>query len=269
MCVTASKFNPARVYVALSGFQFDDFTPYLFQSDDYGNTFKSIAGNLPMESLNKVKEDTKNEGMIYVASDNGLYVNLADLDYTPISSMPRVAVHDMAIQEREGEMIVGTHGRSLYKLDIKQLEKMVTANQQHNFVWLHTTDSIEYNSLWGQQKSWNERVPKPNLSFAFAVPNGANSNQVNVRIEMLAKKPVLVYESLLNCKDGYNKWDYNVSNNINSYLKDRLLESFLTEGTYELTMTSGTGKDAKVLLKTKFKVKAADKDSVEETPERE
>ena len=269
MCVTASRFNPSRVYVALSGFQFDDFTPYLFQSDDYGNTFKSIAGNLPMESLNKVKEDTKNEGMIYVASDNGLYVNLADLDYTPISSMPRVAVHDMAIQEREGEMIIGTHGRSLYKMDIKQLEKIATANQQHNFVWLHTADSIEYNSRWGQQKSWNERVSKPNMSFAFAVPNGANTNQVNVRIEMLAKKPVLVYESLLNCKEGYNNWDYSVTNNINSYLKDRLYESFLTEGTYELTMTTGTGKEAKVLLKTKFKVKAADKDAVEEAPERE
>ena len=222
-----------------------------------------------MESLNKVKEDTKNEGMIYVASDNGLYVNLADLDYTPISSMPRVAVHDMAIQEIEGEMIVGTHGRSLYKLDIKQLEQIANANQQHNFVWLHTTDSIEYNSHWGQQKSWNERVPKPNLSFAFAVPTEANTNQVNVRIEMLAKKPVIVFESLLNCKEGYNNWNYNVTNNINSNSKDRLYESFLTEGTYELTMTTGTGKDAKVTLKTKFKVKAADKDSVEETPERE
>jgi photosystem II stability/assembly factor-like uncharacterized protein len=269
MCVTASRFVAGRVYIVLSGFQFDDFKPYLFQSDDYGTTWKDISYNLPQESLNKVREDISQQDMIFVASDNGLYVNLSNNDYSCVSSLPRVAIHDMAIQEREGEMIIGTHGRSLYKMDIKALEKMYTANQQHNFVWLHTSDSIEFNSNWGKQKAWNELVPKPIMNFAFVVPVSSNINQVNVRIEQLAKKPVLVYESLLDCKEGFNNWNYNVSNNINSYLKDRLYESFLREGTYELTMTTGTGKDAKVILKTKFKVKAADKDSVEETPESE
>lgn len=268
MCLTAGRFNAGRVYAVLSGFQYDDFTPYLFQSDDYGQSWKSIAYNLPMESLNKVKEDPTQKELLYVASDNGLYMSSADQQYTCISSMPRVAVHDMAIQEREGEMIVGTHGRSLYKLDIKILEKMFIANKSNNFVWLQTTDSLEYNLHWGQYTAWNERVPSPKMHFAYFVPDAHGDVQLIVTITQLAKKPMVVYQTPLTGKSGYNTWDYDLLNNYKADVKDKAKFTFLGVGEYQLEIRDASNKD-RVVLQTKFKMKADKEVEVKQVPEQD
>jgi len=133
--VTASQFKEGRVYATLNGYRFDDFTPYLFVSEDYGTTWKPRGTDLPAEPLNVVKEDPANEQIIYVGSDNGLYASF-DRGNTFMSMsnhLPRVAIHDIAIQQRENELVVGTHGRSIYitSLDTvhKAYEKMQHAVQ--------------------------------------------------------------------------------------------------------------------------------------------
>ena len=104
--------------------------PYIFVSDNYGTTWIPLGTDLPAEPLNVVKEDPKKENIIYVGSDNGLYASF-DMGKTFMaigSNLPRVPVHDIAIQQRENEILVGTHGRSIYvtKLDAvqKAYEKM-------------------------------------------------------------------------------------------------------------------------------------------------
>ncbi|MDB5207720.1 MAG: glycosyl hydrolase, partial [Flavisolibacter sp.] len=115
--LTASKFKEPRVYASLNGYRFDDFSPYLYVSEDYGATWKQIGTDLPMEPINVVKEDPKNDNIIYVGTDGGLYVsfNRGQSFMTWNGGLPKsVPVHDIAIQERENEIILGTHGRSLY-----------------------------------------------------------------------------------------------------------------------------------------------------------
>ena len=124
--VMPSKFVEARVYVTLNGYRNDNFAPYLLVSQDYGTTWASIGLDLPAEPLNVIKEDPKNEQIIYVGSDNGLYASF-DLGKTFMTMMgknlPRVPVHDIAIQERENEIIIGTHGRSAFTTKLSEVQK--------------------------------------------------------------------------------------------------------------------------------------------------
>jgi len=120
--VTASKFKEPRVYASLNGYRFDDFAPYLYVSEDYGATWKQLGQDLPLEPINVVKEDPKNENILYVGTDGGLYVSFDRGQSFMLwnGGLPKsVPVHDIAIQERENEIVLGTHGRSLYvaKLD--------------------------------------------------------------------------------------------------------------------------------------------------------
>jgi photosystem II stability/assembly factor-like uncharacterized protein len=127
--VTASKFKEGRVYTSLNGYRNDDFTPYLFVSEDYGTTWTAIGKDLPAEPINVVKEDPKNENIIYVGTDGGLYVsfNKGQSFMMWNAGLPKsIPVHDIAIQERENEIVLGTHGRSIY---IAQLEEVQKATQ--------------------------------------------------------------------------------------------------------------------------------------------
>ncbi|WP_167517026.1 WD40/YVTN/BNR-like repeat-containing protein [Hydrotalea flava] len=123
--VTASAFKENRVYVSLNGYRNDDFKPYLFVSDDYGKTWKSIGADLPYESINVIKEDNKLSNVIYVGTDGGLYVS-ADNGTTFMgwnNGLPfSIPVHDIAIQPIANEIILGTHGRSIYIAPLKEVQ---------------------------------------------------------------------------------------------------------------------------------------------------
>ena len=115
--ITASAQQVGRVYVSLNGYRFDNFTPYLYFSEDYGKSWQSISSNLPTEPINVIKEDPNNPNVLYVGTDGGLYVSLDRGQHFMSwnAGLPRsVSVHDIAIQKRENEIVIATHGRSLY-----------------------------------------------------------------------------------------------------------------------------------------------------------
>ena len=122
--VLPSQYKENRVYATLNGYRNDDFTPYIFVSDDYGDSWQQLGKDLPAEPLNVVKEDPKKDEIIYVGSDNGLYASFDKGRSFMVfgKNIPRVPVHDIAIQQRENEILAGTHGRSIYitKLDTVQ-----------------------------------------------------------------------------------------------------------------------------------------------------
>lgn len=125
--VTASQHKEARVFVSLNGYRFDNFAPYLYVSDDYGMTWKNISSDLPYEPINVVREDPKNDSIIYVGTDGGLYVSF-DMGSTFMiwnGGLPKsVPVHDIAIQQRDNEIVLGTHGRSLYVAKLDDVQKL-------------------------------------------------------------------------------------------------------------------------------------------------
>ncbi|MBC7904210.1 MAG: glycosyl hydrolase, partial [Gemmatimonadaceae bacterium] len=126
-CITPSAYQESRVYLTMSGYRTDNFTAYVFVSDDYGTTWKSLSGNLPAESVNTIKEDPKNQNVLYIGTDNGLYASTdrgtTYMQFT--NGLPHVPVHDIAIQKRENEIVIGTHGRGIYIAKLDEVQKLV------------------------------------------------------------------------------------------------------------------------------------------------
>ena len=124
--VTPSAFKEGRIYVSLNGYRNDNFGSYLFVSEDYGTSWMQLGNDLPMEPINVVTEDPKKENIIYVGTDNGLYVSftMGKIFMTLDNNLPRVPVHDMAVQQRENELVIATHGRSIYIAKLKDIHKV-------------------------------------------------------------------------------------------------------------------------------------------------
>ena len=124
--VAASQYQEGRVYATLNGYRNDDFAPYLYTSNDYGATWSKIGKDLPAEPINVVKEDPKNENIIYVGTDGGLYVSFDRGQNFMMwnAGLPKsIPVHDIAIQVRENEIVLGTHGRSIYVAKLDDIQK--------------------------------------------------------------------------------------------------------------------------------------------------
>jgi photosystem II stability/assembly factor-like uncharacterized protein len=166
--VIASSHKKERVYVTLNGYRFDDFTPYVNMSDDYGQTWENIGDAIPIAAVNVIKEDPANENLLYIGTDNGLYVSFdKGTKWNRFSkNFPNVAVHDLVIQPTAKHLIVGTHGRSLYKADIaplKQMDVTVLGKSSHIFA----INNIRKSSNWGRSWSqWREaNIPEIKIPF--------------------------------------------------------------------------------------------------------
>ena len=125
--IIASQYKEGRVYASLNGYRSDNFLPYLYVSDDYGTTWKKIGNDLPNEPINVVREDPKSDSILYVGTDGGLYVSFdAGNSFMAWNGgLPKsVPVHDIAIQTRENEIVLGTHGRSLYVSKLDDIQKL-------------------------------------------------------------------------------------------------------------------------------------------------
>ncbi len=149
-----SAHQEGTLYVTLNGYRKDHFAPYVFKSEDYGATWSSISSELPTSPINVILPSTVREGLLFVGNDEGLYVSTDDgVSYSELSApnFPNVAVHDLAIAEREQELIVATHGRSLYKLDISLLQE-----NSSNEAMISCSD-LKYGENLGQ--SWNKWIP--------------------------------------------------------------------------------------------------------------
>lgn len=119
--VEPSRTAPGTAYVAFEHHWFDDFHPYLYKTTDFGKTFTSIAANLPdHDYLWVVKEDPKNPKVLYVGSELGLHLSFDGGNQwvrMHLKNLPPVAVRDLIIHPRENDLILGTHGRSIWIFD--------------------------------------------------------------------------------------------------------------------------------------------------------
>jgi photosystem II stability/assembly factor-like uncharacterized protein len=126
--VVASAFKEGRVYASLNGYRNDNFSAWLFVSEDFGNSWKQIGKDLPAEPINVLREDTKNDSIIYVGTDGGLYVSI-DAGNSAMAwnnGLPKsIPVHDIAIHSRDNEIVLGTHGRSLFVAKLDNVQKLL------------------------------------------------------------------------------------------------------------------------------------------------
>jgi len=204
--VVASSHKKERVYVALNGYRNDNFESYVFVSEDFGTNWTSISNGLT-QSVNVIVEDLANENILYVGTDNGLFISLDKgatwQDFS--NGMPKVAVHDLKIQEKAKQLIIGTHGRSIYKIDIskvQELTKEILAKTLHLFKVNDRTKS----ERWGSQNYAWEKPSEPSQTIWFY----SNVDGI-VNISVTNESGMVVHTQKIEAKKGLNSFNFDYS----------------------------------------------------------
>jgi photosystem II stability/assembly factor-like uncharacterized protein len=136
--VEASRFHPAVAYVTDDRHMYGDMAPYLYRTGDYGRTWQRLVG--PGTAgvrgyAHVIKEDRDNPGILYLGTEHGMFVSLNSgaswAQFKPNNFPDGVAVRDIALQEREDDVVIATHGRGIWVIDdvapLRQLSPTVLA----------------------------------------------------------------------------------------------------------------------------------------------
>lgn len=204
--IQASAFEDGRVYAVLNGYRSDDFNAHLYVSQDYGQHWMAIGKDLPAEPLNVVKEDPANPDILYVGSDHGLYVSLnrGQSFMRMQNGLPAVAVHDVVVQAREKELIVGTHGRSLYVASVREMQQL-NEKIMGNTLFAFKPEDVRYSPRWGTAYADWMTAQEPAVELPLFLKE-AGEVQVSVQDE----KGNELYQFSRACTAGLNYLSYNL-----------------------------------------------------------
>ena len=227
--VQFSKHIPSRIYATLNGYRWDDFTPYVYVSDDLGQTWRSLAKGLPLSPVNVVREDHTNADILYVGTDNGFFVSIdgGEAWHMFNADFPRVAVHDLFIQERDNDLLVGTHGRSIYQLELEPIQALESLSQQQ--VSVVQTEVIKHRKNWGRKyRVWSEAIT-PDFSWVFYAASPTTGTW-----QLTSEKDVVVYEEDIELTTGLQLIPYDL------YFKEEQVNKFNRK--HKVTLTSADDK---------------------------
>ena len=149
--VEPSRHQPGRCYITLDNHRYDDMQPYVFVTEDYGKTWQALQQGLPKEwSCYVVREDPQVENLLFVGTETAVHFSLDRGKHWQSlrNNMPRVAIHDLVIHPREGDLIAGTHGRSIWILDdLSALRALAQTGNTGDFSFLPSKRSTLWQSI--------------------------------------------------------------------------------------------------------------------------
>lgn len=240
--VQPSSFVESRVYLSLNAYREDDFRALLYISEDYGKTWKKIGDDLPSEPINVVREDDQNENLLYVGTDNGLYISL-DRGKTFMSAnnstLPNVAVHDLKVHHRDHELIVATHGRSLYITDVSKIQKLTAEDLAKDLIF-YDVENINYKENWGKSYNNFTEIEPQNFPIEFYTKTSGNAT-----LKIINQKNEVVKTIHHSAEKGFNTIHYNLtidSNESSKKADDGNVYIFPGKYTLELSIHGSTEK---------------------------
>jgi len=149
--IEPSPHDPATAYVAATRHKLDDFQPYLFKTNDYGETWTRITTGIRANDFTRViREDPARRGLLYAGTETGAHVSFDDGSHWQALqlNLPVVPVHDLAI--KDSDLIAATHGRSFWILDdvtpLRQASERIQNTTIHLF---KPGPTIRYITNWG------------------------------------------------------------------------------------------------------------------------
>lgn len=238
--VEASHHAEGRVYVTLNGYRWDHFDAHVFVSEDFGANWTRIDGGLPGEPVNVIVEDPEVEDMLYVGTDHGTYVSYDRGDSWQVmdGGLPGAPVHDLKIQNAAGDLVVGTHGRSIYIANLAEL-RALTPEVRATPVHLFTLEEVRHSANWGRQFRSYSPPNDPSTTIAFWAASGG-SGTLTVR----NGDGNAVYEGPIAVDGGLNYVEYDLSATDPGELPGEPEEAdtgktYLTPGTYTVEVSIG------------------------------
>lgn len=235
--VRFSQHDAKTLYVCLNGYRWDHFESMVYKSVDLGKNWVKLSG-LPTSPVNVIQEDIKDKNLIYVGTDNGLYTSIDGVSsfIRGPGALPDVAVHDL-FQHKDGDLLIGTHGRSIYQMTTHPLNKLSQVKDSA-LVLFQPTDLI-FNKSWGSQQ-FDFTYYEPSLDWVLF--NGSCGDSLTLQI--YSPTGQLIYESKKRMDIGFNVWKYTLQmeeNRIPSNLKQTLTKQdngkyYLPVGEYRMEL---------------------------------
>ncbi len=150
--IRPSKFDAASAFVVFDNHRREDFTPYVYRTDDWGKTWKNLATKDLRGYAYSLEQDPADRDLLFLGTEFGLWVSLDGggrwMKWT--HGVPTVPVMDLAIHPRDLDLVVGTHGRALYVLDdITPLRTLSEKTMAETLHFYGASDALKY-----------ERVPE-------------------------------------------------------------------------------------------------------------
>jgi len=210
--IEPSHFDPGTAYVAVDNHRTDDWKPYLFKTTDYGKTWTSVVGNLPAKgNINALREDYDNPNLLFVGTEFGLYVTLDGCKEWKrfMTGLPSVRVDDILIHPRDRDLIVATHGRSIWIMDdITPLEKMKSTNQ--DLTLFEPRPAIQWkNDPQAQRHATNRDFVAKNPQGGTAISILAKADMGPAKVEFLQGTTVASTMDV-DIKAGMNRIQWNM-----------------------------------------------------------
>ncbi len=215
--IEPSRYNPGTCYIAATKYKLGDFNPYLFVTDNYGKTWNQINSGIEKEHFTRVlKEDPKNESILYTGTENGMYIshNKGKLWNSFQMNLPIVPITDIIF--KENSLIVATQGRSIWILDditiIQQTQNLRKETNNHLFKpktsYRTKGSAIKKNLLYG------ENIANGVVSY-FYIKNYSEKDSIqlsylNTSGDTLKTIKNYGKDNKLIVEKGLNKWVWNM-----------------------------------------------------------
>jgi photosystem II stability/assembly factor-like uncharacterized protein len=195
--IEASRYVAGRAYVAFDGHRSDDDAPHPYVTEDYGKTWRPLRGNLPDGSTRCLREDVVNPDLLYLGTEFGLWISLdRGAEWARLNNnLPTVAVHEIAVHPTAGEIVAGTHGRSIWVLDVTALRQLTLdtrTDAAHLFqpaVGTHWAGALR-DAWYGDRQHYAENPPTgATLYYYLSEPAG------NVKLAIADRKGTVLHEA--------------------------------------------------------------------------
>jgi photosystem II stability/assembly factor-like uncharacterized protein len=191
--VEASPHSAGVAFVAFTGYRDDLRTPFVFRTDDGGETWLAIAHDLPAEPVNVVRQHPRNEHVLLVGTEASAYVSPDDGAhwFALGAGLPRVPVHDLIVHARESHVLVGTHGRGIHVLDAALLEGLQQDHLGKAFHALPPSDGVLLRRGFGKgnvgARGWTAANPFVAPTFRYLLA-GDTETKVTLEVKDAAGK---------------------------------------------------------------------------------
>ena len=191
--VLASKFSEGRAFVTIDGHRSSDFKPYVFMTDDYGKTWTPISTGLEdNKSVYVVQEGAKNQDLLFVGCETGIDVS-TDRGKTwtkyDNADFPNVPVYDLEIQPRDLDLVVATHGRSIWTIGISGLEETTNDSLNADAAIFQPKDVVTFGSLdsegWDGDQVWVAKNTQPGADIQYYFKNDLRDDATIVVSDIL------------------------------------------------------------------------------------
>lgn len=191
--IEASRFKQGRVYVCLDGHRSDDDRAHVFVSDDFGQSFTNIGNQLPRGSSRCLREDTSNPDLLFLGTEFALWVSMdRGKNWNQFNqTLPTVAIHEIAMHPDVDEIVLATHGRSLWACDVSPLRRLNAKKLNTEIALLKPADKIRWRRSprrGGTSRRYIGVNPDSRVGLWYTLPEEVE--RVSLRIDNVAGEKI-------------------------------------------------------------------------------